>query len=89
MSLFNSRKHCAGEKFTLFNVSLFSLVDGEDREGNLSLERSFIPSSSLILLKNMRNVFFSICRQHFDRFIILFLCGINPKGLLGLLHVIV
>lgn len=36
---------------TFFIVGLISLVNGEERDGNLSLERGFIPNSSLILLK--------------------------------------
>lgn len=72
---------------TFFNVALFSLVAGEEREGNLSLERSFMPNSSLILLKT-----------NSDRNVLLMLLpgGIPvepihapPACLLGLLHVVV
>lgn len=38
-------------KSTFLNDALLSLVDGEESDGNLSLERGFIPNSSLILLK--------------------------------------
>lgn len=43
-----------------FMIVLLSLVDGEEREENLSLESGFIPSSSLILLETKvnRNIFF-------------------------------
>lgn len=43
--------HIRGRQTFTFLSDLLSFVDGEEREGNLSLDSGFIPNSSLILLQ--------------------------------------
>lgn len=43
--------HIRGRQTFTFRSDLLSFVDGEEREGNLSLDSGFIPNSSLILLQ--------------------------------------